>query len=58
MSKAWRLTPQAEQSLYEIAQWTFQTFGPRQAPEIPSRVLHLRASFKMVCNVVLSYPNG
>ena len=31
MIKGWQLTPQAEQSLMEIAQWTFDTFGPRQA---------------------------
>jgi len=31
MSKPWRLTRTAEASLIDIAQWTFQTFGPRQA---------------------------
>ena len=31
MPKPWRLTRQAERSLVEIARWTFQTFGPRQA---------------------------
>jgi len=31
MPKLWRLTRQAERSLVEIARWTFQTFGPRQA---------------------------
>lgn len=31
MSKPWRLTRQAEASLTEIARWTFDTFGPRQA---------------------------
>ena len=29
--KAWRLTPRAEQSLVDIALWTLETFGPRQA---------------------------
>ena len=29
--KPWRLTPQAEQSLSEIAEWTVKQFGPRQA---------------------------
>lgn len=29
--KPWRLTPQAEQSLAEIAEWTVRQFGPRQA---------------------------
>lgn len=29
--KPWRLTRQAEASLGEIAAWTFDTFGPRQA---------------------------
>lgn len=31
MSKPWRLTRQAEASLIDIANWTYQTFGPRQA---------------------------
>jgi toxin ParE1/3/4 len=31
MSRPWRLTRQAEASLVEIARWTFETFGPRQA---------------------------
>lgn len=31
MPKPWRLTRQAERSLVEIANWTYQTFGPRQA---------------------------
>jgi len=31
MPKPWRLTRQAERSLVEIANWTHQTFGPRQA---------------------------
>lgn len=31
MSKPWRLTRQAEASLVDIALWTLQTFGPRQA---------------------------
>lgn len=31
MPKAWRLTRQAEVSVAEIARWTFETFGPRQA---------------------------
>jgi toxin ParE1/3/4 len=31
MSKPWRLTRQAESSLTEIARWTHETFGPRQA---------------------------
>ncbi len=31
MSKPWRLTRQAEASLTEIARWTLDTFGPRQA---------------------------
>ena len=30
MSRAWRLTKQAEASLLEIALWTVETFGPRQ----------------------------
>jgi toxin ParE1/3/4 len=39
MSKTWRLTPQAEQSMFEIAQWTFQTFGPRQADAYEQDIL-------------------
>lgn len=31
MSKPWRLTRQAEASLLDIALWTIETFGPRQA---------------------------
>lgn len=31
MPKPWRLTRQAEASLIDIANWTFETFGPRQA---------------------------
>jgi plasmid stabilization system protein ParE len=31
MPKPWRLTRVAEASLVEIANWTYQTFGPRQA---------------------------
>ncbi|QRI64523.1 type II toxin-antitoxin system RelE/ParE family toxin [Shinella sp. PSBB067] len=31
MPKSWRLTRQAEASLVEIARWTLETFGPRQA---------------------------
>ena len=31
MPKPWRLTRQAEASLIDIANWTYETFGPRQA---------------------------
>ncbi len=31
MPKPWRLTRAAETSLVEIARWTHETFGPRQA---------------------------
>jgi len=31
MPKPWRLTRQAEASLLNIALWTIETFGPRQA---------------------------
>lgn len=31
MTRPWRLTRQAEASLLEIALWTLDTFGPRQA---------------------------
>lgn len=31
MAKPWRLTRAAEASLTDIARWTYETFGPRQA---------------------------
>lgn len=31
MPKPWRLTRAAEVSLIDIARWTYETFGPRQA---------------------------
>lgn len=31
MTRPWRLTQLAEGSLIDIANWTFETFGPRQA---------------------------
>lgn len=31
MARPWRLTRQAEASLVEIARWTLDSFGPRQA---------------------------
>lgn len=31
MPKPWRLTRHAEAALIEIARWTIETFGPRQA---------------------------
>ena len=31
MPRRWRLTRQAEESLTEIARWTLDVFGPRQA---------------------------
>lgn len=31
MARPWRLTLQAEATLVEIAHWTLETFGPRQA---------------------------
>ena len=31
MPRPWRLTRQAEASLTDIARWTLETFGPRQA---------------------------
>ena len=31
MSRPWHLTRQAEASLTDIARWTHETFGPRQA---------------------------
>jgi toxin ParE1/3/4 len=31
VSRNWRLTRRAEQSLVDIALWTFETFGPAQA---------------------------
>jgi len=31
MTKPWRLTKAAQESLVDIALWTIETFGPRQA---------------------------
>ena len=31
MPKPWRLTKRAETALIDIARWTIETFGPRQA---------------------------
>ena len=31
MPKPWRLTRRAESALTDIARWTIETFGPRQA---------------------------
>ena len=31
MPKPWRLTRQASTSIIEIARWTYETFGARQA---------------------------
>lgn len=31
MARTWRLTRQAEESLFEIYRWTLETFGPAQA---------------------------
>lgn len=39
MTKTWRLTEQAEESLLEIALWTFETFGPRQADAYEKDIL-------------------
>jgi toxin ParE1/3/4 len=39
MSKPWRLTQQAELSLVDIALWTFETFGPRQADAYEQDIL-------------------
>jgi plasmid stabilization system protein ParE len=37
--KAWRLTRQAEASLVEIARWTVEIFGPRQAEAYESDLI-------------------
>ena len=37
--KAWRLTPRAERSLVDIALWTLETFGPRQADIFETELL-------------------
>jgi toxin ParE1/3/4 len=39
MTKSWRVTQQAEQSLLDIAQWTVETFGPRQAQAYEQDIL-------------------
>ncbi|WP_371228905.1 type II toxin-antitoxin system RelE/ParE family toxin [Roseovarius sp. 2305UL8-3] len=39
MSRSFRLTRRAEDSLVEIARWTIETFGPRQAELYESELL-------------------
>ncbi len=39
MSRSFRLTRRAEDSLVEIARWTIETFGPRQAEIYESELL-------------------
>lgn len=39
MTKSWRVTQQAEQSLLDIALWTVETFGPRQADAYEQDIL-------------------
>ena len=39
MTKPWRVTQQAEQSLLDIALWTVETFGPRQADAYEQDIL-------------------
>lgn len=39
MNKPWRDTPQAEQCLLDIAQWTVETFGARQADAYEQDIL-------------------
>ena len=41
MARAWRLSLQAEESLVEIARWTRQNFGPRQAEAYRDDLLRL-----------------
>lgn len=39
MTKPWRVTQQAEQSLLDIAVWTVETFGPLQADAYEQDIL-------------------
>lgn len=39
MTRPWRLTRQAEESLTEIALWTYETFGPAQAEAYEAELL-------------------
>ncbi|WP_345739681.1 type II toxin-antitoxin system RelE/ParE family toxin [Phaeobacter italicus] len=39
MSRSFRLTPRAEDSLVEIARWTIATFGPPQAELYETKLL-------------------
>lgn len=39
MAKPWRLTQRAEAALIEIAHWTHETFGPRQAEAYENDVI-------------------
>ena len=51
MPKPWRLTRQAEASLVDIANWTLETFGPRQAAayeeDLIARCTEIAASMAM-----------
>ncbi|SFR64377.1 type II toxin-antitoxin system RelE/ParE family toxin [Litoreibacter janthinus] len=40
MSRSFRLTRRAEDSLVAIARWTFDTFGPRQADLYEAELIH------------------
>jgi plasmid stabilization system protein ParE len=44
VSQRWFLTRQAEQSLIDIADWTFETFGPRQADAYRDDLLEVCAA--------------
>ena len=47
MSRSFRLTRRAEASLVEIARWTIETFGPRQAELYEAELLSR-------CNAILT----
>ncbi len=47
MSRSFRLTRRAEASLVEIARWTIETFGPRQAELYEAELLGR-------CNAILT----
>jgi plasmid stabilization system protein ParE len=39
VSRRWRLTPRAEEALFEIALWTIDRFGPAQADAYEAEII-------------------
>ena len=64
MTKAWRLTEQAEESLVEIAEWTIDHFGVEQAEIYQAELIDRCAGiasgsiFTRDCSVLIGEPSG